>query len=571
MRTLITVVVIVFFFVANPFGFKTATEEGSVIIFNKLFASFYPGANSAAPQATIGQDRIAVALMTDRAAEALAGGYPVPLAQHGRVIADILCAGAKAVFVDLNFRWERIEGDAAEFYDLLRYRRTDDGCKQLEPQALKSGAFAPVIIGHVRSHSSLCDPFEPSPESCKSQRGFAGLARLRDVAHIIDLPEPLSDLRYDLGIAAGHKPARPAENAASMTEIVSPAWAMLRALCAGDKKAKSCVTLSAPTPPNESILTLRWGFDVSPRDRGIKDSLGGRCPGQRAAETESGKVWNMRRPFGFGESPPEGEGYCPYHDTMVASDIREAARIGNKIALKDLTGNQVLRIYFNDRAVFYGIQIAGIGDEARSPTIGRLPGVYAHAMALDNLITQGRRYWHDPPQFGWWNAAEWIDFLLSLLFIGIAWIVEEKNDEEFQEVALAKSDIEPFAILKWFWDFPHRCGNALRCLARRQPVRRAQRVSTNPAIPAERERAYRNHNRRNWIVLGFGFLVVISVTIVEMYWLSWPPNDWLVLAGVIVYAMPSHRKYDEWTGSKHPYYRRVVGFFGGQMKRKNSH
>jgi hypothetical protein len=49
---------------------------------------------------------------------------------------------------------------------------------------------------------------------------------------------------------------------------------------------------------------------------------------------------------------------------------------------------QILR----DKVVLYGFDLAGLSDVVSPPTHATLPGVFLHAMALDNLLTWGERY-----------------------------------------------------------------------------------------------------------------------------------------------------------------------------------
>lgn len=575
MRKIVEVLIVVFFFVINPFGLKTATDEASVILISKLAAPFYPGSSPAgALRFDIGQDQIAVALMTDRAAEDIAGGYPVPLRDHGLTIAQILCAGAKAVFVDINFRWERSEGDVGRFYDALRYRLTGSGCRQLSPEALKAPEVAKVFIGHISSTTSPCDPFLVNENStpataCAKRPGFLDIARLKEIATIIDIPEPLSDLRYDLGKAAIRRSTDADTRSADSLRNISPAWAMLRVYCGGGgDKPSICATIDrADREPHETVLTTRWGIDVSPRDPKLKRSLGGSCPFQQRVESVPGKVWNMTRNLGLDPTQIGEEGYCSYHDTMVASDIRLAADLGDEVAPHlAMSGNDALRKYFDQRMVFYGIQITGIADETRSPTLGRMPGVYAHAMALDNLITQDNKHWRDPPERLWWNAAEWLDLFLALSFIFFAWVVEEKNDEEFQRVALEKNDLHPPAILTFLWAVPLWLCNLYPRVRGRDP--RPDFVVPGAPVGYEvRALVYRRQVCRNNAFKLISFVVVVSLMLGLHFGAHWPPNNWIVLFAVFLETRPSHRKYDEWTGHKHPWYRRSVDWLPALWRR----
>jgi len=48
------------------------------------------------------------------------------------------------------------------------------------------------------------------------------------------------------------------------------------------------------------------------------------------------------------------------------------------------------------KIIFYGASFRGAEDLVWSPAHGRVPGVFQHAMALDNLLTLGDSYIHEP-------------------------------------------------------------------------------------------------------------------------------------------------------------------------------
>ncbi|MDU1661953.1 MAG: ATP-binding protein, partial [Stenotrophomonas maltophilia] len=68
-----------------------------------------------------------------------------------------------------------------------------------------------------------------------------------------------------------------------------------------------------------------------------------------------------------------------------------------------------------DRLVMVGASITSTGDLVQSPVHGLIPGVYLHAMALDNLINKGMDYDREPANFPRLNL-HWVDVLeLGLL------------------------------------------------------------------------------------------------------------------------------------------------------------
>lgn len=107
---------------------------------------------------------------------------------------------------------------------------------------------------------------------------------------------------------------------------------------------------------------------------------------------------------------------CPYNKVLPASAFKG---IG--------FDTDELRAALNGRFVLIGVNLAAVSDSVLSPVHGRLPGVHAHAVALDNLISLNGRYlgggevrW--PWQDGRWvglNAATWF----ALFSVGLVALV----------------------------------------------------------------------------------------------------------------------------------------------------
>ncbi len=80
---------------------------------------------------------------------------------------------------------------------------------------------------------------------------------------------------------------------------------------------------------------------------------------------------------------------CPYHEVVP---LRAFNGIGFSAAELDQS--------IANRIVMIGADIVGANDRVNSPLNGALPGVHAHAMALDNLITFDGRY-KEYAEFDW--------------------------------------------------------------------------------------------------------------------------------------------------------------------------
>jgi hypothetical protein len=89
----------------------------------------------------------------------------------------------------------------------------------------------------------------------------------------------------------------------------------------------------------------------------------------------------------FREPIGNGAVGCPYTDTVPAEFL-----FGSPEDVREIVGPLI-----KDRIVLLGVAYSGSNDLVPTPIHGRLPGVYLHAMALDNLITQDGGYIRKPP------------------------------------------------------------------------------------------------------------------------------------------------------------------------------
>ena len=151
----------------------------------------------------------------------------------------------------------------------------------------------------------------------------------------------------------------------------------------------------------EAPLLVRWGYWSDAGMQGFVDLAGCDVRGQRG---NWGQLFSMLAADAFrsqrAASEVERPQPCPYTRTLYANQLR------------DPSVADVLR----GKHVLLGAHIRGIPDLVSSPVQGLLPGVYVHAMALDNLLTQGSGYWRAAPD-GWLgvNLSDWLEIALLLL------------------------------------------------------------------------------------------------------------------------------------------------------------
>ncbi|MFL9879180.1 CHASE2 domain-containing protein [Herbaspirillum rhizosphaerae] len=142
----------------------------------------------------------------------------------------------------------------------------------------------------------------------------------------------------------------------------------------------------------DNELALTWG--LQPATYGLR-WLAAEDKENKQAQQESGNRLYCRQDFGVLELAPAivknwqhhdaEKPVCVYHETLYASDLASSSE----------EEEAVLKRLLEDRVVMVGAALSGGGDRVLSPLHGRIPGVYLHAMALDNLLTFGHRYPRD--------------------------------------------------------------------------------------------------------------------------------------------------------------------------------
>lgn len=102
---------------------------------------------------------------------------------------------------------------------------------------------------------------------------------------------------------------------------------------------------------------------------------------------------------------------CPYHPVLTMSAV-------SALSDAELAGQ------IGGRFVILGADIPGYNDRVDSPVSGSIPGAFAHAMALDNLLTFRGNYklatdWNDPSQ----HLIAWgFSVVLVVLLVHVAYV-----------------------------------------------------------------------------------------------------------------------------------------------------
>lgn len=285
------------------------------------------------------QQHIAVIIIDDEYLRQRNSHWPLPYAEQSKLFRQLLAYRPAAVMVDLMYSYDHAVGRSNDSSQLLanvfeRYR----------------AASIPLYLANSGSAASDTLPtFTAATQpALVSWSGFQA--------------------DYPL--------------AAETTDgwMDTAAFALYRTYCQQHRceSLPASAALAAAAP----AIALQWGHGQPTEQARISDIS--TCPTVNNPWFDAAKrIWGAI----FWRFTGPAETRCPYHLTIPASAL--ATTLPQERAL--------LRHLLADRLVLVGAAIASAEDLTLSPVHGQLPGVYAHAMALDNLIQYGRHYFTSPP------------------------------------------------------------------------------------------------------------------------------------------------------------------------------
>lgn len=138
--------------------------------------------------------------------------------------------------------------------------------------------------------------------------------------------------------------------------------------------------------------------------------------------------------------------------------------------------------------IFVGADITGINDSIIAPAHGQLPGVFAHAMAFDNLVKYGTGYFSEAPML----AAMLIELMMIFFVISTTRIVSIGYGKRRKSLRRSKK-----AALRW---------------DRRRPLLWA------------------------WLMIGIIGLVPLAATIILYLGYKLPPANWVGVLSLMIFS-----------------------------------
>ena len=434
----------------DPFQWGEASSKVSQdLTYRVLIGPLYP---------TEQRERISVVLFNEATLRYLGATWPVALGRHAEILRNIREMAPRAVMVDFIFP----------------DKRDDPTVKQLQDEILAyQGTGIPLYF--ARAEGTDLDWI----------RSDLSEARLTSIA------TPISD-----GISRAYEPCStlPGDNRAC-------------ACVAGPNEFEACPAGTDAGSP-ESPVALTAAFELYRDQISLPDRLNIHKPGpmevvwsnrrnpinamwmrkKTAAGLEdlcvdiASSVGDWLRRMVFKSEQHSFLQTCPYSTTVSARMLLSAP------------GDAALRDILHGRYVFYGADLTGLEDTVVPPTHVKLPGVYLHAMALDNLLTFQGDYKHSSISvFGGDIGAEGLSLIVAVL---LALIV----------VAFARSE----------------------------PVIRADRISTGKARGLTYFRILWRR-WRYWFLFNLcTFVVIVAVCWALYSWAGISPKNWLGYWGLMM-------------------------------------
>lgn len=292
------------------------------------------------------RDNVTVLLIDDKALADLEQGWPVPYATHARWLSNLgTLYQPRAVFLDITFTQARKDETLSQLVQAL-CRLRDQG--------------VPVFLAAL-----------PDPQTGRLavRRGLDSPAGERPCFTLVGVnyqPHQVDRLVWSYPLWTANQGA-----GSAMVDSRSGALAMAQDVAGLD------------VPRFDEPMALTWGVNNQDIRR-----FGEWC-------RFAGSVAEELIPPGL-RALHAGEGVlkpiCPYSRSLTVSE------------LKPQTEEDEARLHalLNGKFVIMGAAISGTNDMITSPVHGPIPGVFMHAMALDNLLTYNGHYkraleWQLPP------------------------------------------------------------------------------------------------------------------------------------------------------------------------------
>jgi len=442
----------------NPLDIGRKSDEASSAVFQRILAPLIQGRNRSNP--------VVVVLFTPMGLERVrrkggeAWSWPVPFAAEAHLLDKLVPAKPRSVFFDLAFYQAHDEGiaqfadaiakatqtspDDRDAYIPLAVCGARDPWRRL-PAAAQTKTAAPVVPIFLAEASNsiilqaLCaagaEGVGVDWTSAPNAYPFAGMQRYDDP------PSPAAPPPSTATARPGDTPAPNGRKTAAFRMFehwcfpngpvprpTAKCFFQPRDAIQGDARTKAHDT-AGPVVPNDAYtrppLNLTWDLEDNPeqRDVGYDDLYSGSCEiafpnfGARLdfllVHLLTSDVW---------EKSPHYAGCTPPPLTVPATEVLHPEFYGKN-------ASQVAQ-FLKDKFVVVGADFPGMRDRVLSPVYGSVPGAYAHAVALENLLKMGSSYYRVYPDTPWWLQIVNFFVVTVVLFATLLFLERDKIEDD---------------------------------------------------------------------------------------------------------------------------------------------
>lgn len=413
LRFLSALLVVLVAALTDCFGAQSRSDQLSIDAWNRLTAPWYATASLAAratPRSRRGRDiepgpaELTTVLLDDAFLSREGRSWPLPYAAHAEILGRIARFQPRAIFLDFLFLHPHQGDDSLPLLvDTLQW---------LDEQHLPVLVAAPNPC--LPPTAALADG---SPEL---RPGLGVMDAVTAVATPVIVEWESYGELYPLAFAP-RSFAEEAPRAARCAEAEaegpwrSVALSLFEAACRNGNSATGCRAWRAEPRAAPPPMLVRWGARVPPDDEAAESDPS--CEGLDFSRNDKAR-WSLRVLRadlfrGFTHDEPRFQS-CPFIDTLSLSELF----LRDPETGHDWTPEEVeheLRALLHDRVVLVGSGLAQSNDKTVSPVHGEVPGVYEHAMALDNLLTYGPDYYEQSLDLA--SPETSMEIILSIVFL----------------------------------------------------------------------------------------------------------------------------------------------------------
>lgn len=354
-----------FFLGFNPFGISDKADQATQNALYKLAAPYY---------LSDAQQDIIIVLVNQSSINELyarqaieANEWPIRYRDHAYLLSRILKYSPKSVFVDIYFKQERTTDDSFDQFMRLAGRMS----KKYKSPLLFAGGYQDELYTDTQ-------------------------LKLGEVGELV------------ITGWQGYGQAYPLNNNGRLTA----AYRLYQLTCPKDSPFPSCKTPLIDTAATEvgDAVSVLWGN--RPGQVVFPEFSRSVCADRSGSLIEVGR----QLLFGFidglvnyDELTAPVDAQCAYHTVIYADELVYIDKSGSKAEKLRLAAA------LENKVVMYGLSLEGLHDNIYSPAHGQLPGVFFHAMALDNLMYYGADFVHaSDDRIALINMGVWI--LMTVFF-----------------------------------------------------------------------------------------------------------------------------------------------------------